>query len=268
MPQYTNLSQGTPFWVDLESTDKEASMSFYARVFGWEYDEAPPEEVGGMRYAWAKNSTGYPAGIYQEQEKTTESGQRPTWKMQILVDDMADVVGRVESCGGSIVVEPAQVGEYGISAVVAEPNGYGVTLWQPIQTGPTIKHEHGAMQWCELMTEDPRKTSQFFQELLGVRTEPMRMPDGSENSIVITEDGAVMSISALSGLSDELVARAGGSMLVVYFNVDDVDAAVERAVANGAELPDPPWDVPGIGRMAWIYDPQGALTALITPPSA
>ena len=53
-----------------------------------------------------------------------------------------------------------------------------------------------------------------------------------------------MSISALGGLSDELVERLGGPMWVVYFNVDDVDAAADRAVRHGGELPDPPWDGP------------------------
>ena len=77
-----------------------------------------------------------------------------------------------------------------------------------------------------------------------------------------------MSISALGGLSDELIARAGGSMWVTYFNVNDVDATVEIAVQHGADLPDPPWDVQGVGRMAWIYDPQGALVVLITPAPA
>ena len=96
----------------------------------------------------------------------------------------------------------------------------------------------------------------------------MEMPDGSVNSIVSTTDGRVMGISALDGLSEELRARFDGPTWVVYFNVDDVDAAVERAVQKGAELPDPPWDVPGVGRIAWIFDPMGALLGLITPPSS
>ena len=118
------------------------------------------------------------------------------------------------------------------------------------------------------MSTDADATIGFFRGVLEVKTDPMEMPDGSTNAIIVTDDGPVMSVSALSGLSDELVERASGSMWVVYFNVDDVDAAVESAVSKGAELPDPPWDVPGVGRMAWIYDPQGTLTALITPPAA
>ena len=268
MPQYTNLSQGTPFWVDLSSPDIAASMSFYANLFGWDYEEAPPEDVGGRRYAWAKNSSGYPAGIASLDDEETASGAKPQWSVQLLVDDMEDVTRRVADFGGSVVEAAANVGEYGIGAVIADPTGGRVNIWQAFQSGPTIKHEHGSMQWCELMTPDPETAAAFYRTLLSVETDPMEMPDGSVNSIMRTADGPVMGISALSGLSEELITRLGGPTWIVYFNVDDVDAAVERAVQHGAEVPDPPWDVPAIGRIAWIFDPYGALLGLITPPSS
>ena len=268
MPHYTNLTQGTPFWVDLSSPDIAASMSFYTNLFDWGYEEAPPEDVGGRRYAWAKNSSGYSAGIASQSNEEIESGAKPQWGIQILVDDMEDVTGRVLDLGGSVVEAPSKVGEYGIGAQIADPAGGRVNIWQAFQSGPTIKHEHGSMQWCELMTPDPETAAAFYRTLLRVKTDPMEMPDGSINSIVRTEDGPVMGISALGGLSEELLTRLGGPTWIVYFNVDDVDAAVERAVQNGAELPDPPWDVPGVGRIAWIFDPQGALLGLITPPSS
>lgn len=265
MPQYNNLNQGTPFWVDLSSPDIASSMSFYANLFGWGYDEAPPEDVGGRRYAWAKNSSGYPAGIASMDDEQIASGVKPSWSVQLLVDDIEEITERTTDFGGSVVAAPAKVGEYGIGAEIADPTGGRVNIWQAIQSGPTIKHEHGAMQWCELMTPDPEATAEFYRVLLRMKSAPMVMPDGSVNSIVSTADGPVMGISALGGLSDDLIARLGGPTWVVYFNVDDIDTAVERAVHHGGELPDPPWDVPGIGRMAWIYDPQGVLVALITP---
>lgn len=268
MPQYTNLSQGTPFWVDLSSPDITASMSFYADLFSWDYEEAPPEDVGGRRYAWAKTSSGYPAGMASQSDDEVASGVKPHWSIQVLVDDMDEVARRIADLGGSVVEGPAKVGEYGIGAAIADPTGGRVHIWQAIKSGPTIKHEHGAMQWCELMTPDPEAATAFYRMLLRVKTEPMEMPDGSVNSIISTADGPVMGISALDGLSDELLNRLGGPTWIVYFNVDDVDTAVERAVQNGAELPDPPWDVPGIGRIAWIFDPLGALVGLITPPSS
>lgn len=251
--------------MDLSSPDIVASMSFYAQLFGWGYDEAPPEDVGGRLYAWAKNESGYPAGVASLDDEAIASGAKSQWSVQLLVDDIEEVTRRVADFGGTVVVDPNKIGEYGISAEIADPTGGKVNIWQAFQSGPTVKHEHGSMQWCELMSPDPEAAAAFYRNSLQVSTDPMEMPDGSVNSIVSTKDGPVMGISALGGLSDELIARLGGPTWIVYFNVDDVDAAVERAVEHGAELPDPPWAVSGVGRMAWIYDPQGALLGLSKP---
>lgn len=265
MPQYTELGHGSPFWVDLGSPDLDASKSFYNGLFGWRYEEAPPEEVGGIRYVWAENSSGFAAGIAENEKGGIKGDARASWGVQLLVDDAEEVAGRVADLGGTVVAAPEKVGEYGVLAEVADPTGGTVKIWEAYQSGPTIKHEHGSMQWCELMTPDPEAAAAFFRTLLKAKTEPKEMPDGSVNSIVHTADGPVMGISSSGGLREDLQKRLGGAAWVVYFNVDDVDAATERAVARGGELPDPPWDVPGIGRIAWIVDPQGALVGLIKP---
>lgn len=51
----------------------------------------------------------------------------------------------------------------------------------------------------------------------------------------------------------------------LYITVDDVDAAVERAVANGGQVICPPMDCEEAGRMAHFADPQGAVIAVIKP---
>jgi predicted enzyme related to lactoylglutathione lyase len=45
----------------------------------------------------------------------------------------------------------------------------------------------------------------------------------------------------------------------VYFNVEDVDACVTKAETLGAKTVAPAMDVPGVGRMAMVSDPQGAM---------
>ena len=44
----------------------------------------------------------------------------------------------------------------------------------------------------------------------------------------------------------------------VYFSVADCDAAIERARALGGRLLFPATDVPAVGRIASLADPQGA----------
>ncbi len=240
-------------------------MAFYSHIFGWRFDETLSDQNGIDVYAFAKIEAGNPAAVSQQSDKYVESGVRPNWDVWVMVDDIIDVVLRVDDLGGAVIQSITKIGEYGISAVVSDPTGGIVNFWEAIRSGPTVLREHGAMQWCELMSTNPESAATFYRSLLDVTTNAMQMPDGSYNYIINTQDGPVFSISALDGLSDELIARAGGTIWVTYFNVEDVDAAIDRAVKHGAELPDPPWDVPGIGRMAWLYDPQGALLGLITP---
>jgi hypothetical protein len=50
---------------------------------------------------------------------------------------------------------------------------------------------------------------------------------------------------------------------LVYFGIDDVDAAADRIGSGGATVMVPPQDVPG-GRILVAQDPQGAVFAVFT----
>ena len=53
-----------------------------------------------------------------------------------------------------------------------------------------------------------------------------------------------------------------------YLAVDDVDARIEKAVAAGAKLAKPIFDIPHIGRLAILMLPGGAAMGWITPASS
>ena len=50
---------------------------------------------------------------------------------------------------------------------------------------------------------------------------------------------------------------------LVYFAVDDCDAKVQKATELGAKVMKPADDIPGVGRFAILFDPQGAAFAII-----
>ena len=51
----------------------------------------------------------------------------------------------------------------------------------------------------------------------------------------------------------------------VYFAVDDAAATAERATELGATLMMEPTAMPGVGTLAAISDPQGAMFSIMTP---
>jgi predicted enzyme related to lactoylglutathione lyase len=55
---------------------------------------------------------------------------------------------------------------------------------------------------------------------------------------------------------------------LVYVAVDDVDAAVARALSLGATASFPCADVPGVGRVGGLVDPAGAAIAVGRSASA
>jgi predicted enzyme related to lactoylglutathione lyase len=52
-----------------------------------------------------------------------------------------------------------------------------------------------------------------------------------------------------------------------YLAVDDVDARAKKAVAAGARIMKPAFDVPGVGRIVILMEPGGAGIGWITPAS-
>ena len=50
---------------------------------------------------------------------------------------------------------------------------------------------------------------------------------------------------------------------MIYFAVDDCDAAAEKAQRAGANVLMPPSDIPDVGRFSVLTDPQGAAFAMI-----
>ena len=124
----------------------------------------------------------------------------------------------------------------------------------------------GAFSWNELMTPDPEAALAFYTALFGWNVQKMPMP-GGEYHVVRVGDTSVGGVMAIPP-----AAKAGGMppSWGSYVTVADVDATARQAVALGGKVVHGPQDIPGVGRMAVIIDPQGAALNVIaySPPSA
>jgi uncharacterized protein len=124
----------------------------------------------------------------------------------------------------------------------------------------------GAFSWNELMTPDPEVALAFYTALFGWNVQKMPMP-GGEYHVVRVGDTSVGGVMAIPP-----AAKAGGMPpnWGSYVTVADVDATARQAAALGGKVVHGPQDIPGVGRMAVIIDPQGAALNVIaySPPSA
>src|SRR5688572_9882465 len=105
----------------------------------------------------------------------------------------------------------------------------------------------GKFVWYELSTSDPKRAQAFYTQLFGWK--------------VHTKDPQYAEIEAngqhVGGMTAPHDPHTPPHWMM-YVDVDSVDDAVQRVKRAGGAAVAEPFDVPNVGRMAVIRDPQGA----------
>ncbi|MEM1285668.1 MAG: VOC family protein [Pseudomonadota bacterium] len=121
---------------------------------------------------------------------------------------------------------------------------------------------HGAFHWNELMTRDVAGAQKLYSQSMGWTFEQMPMPDGTLYHICMSGDVTVGGMFDISK-SPQFAEMPAGWM--AYIAVDDVDAALAKAKGEGAVVMGEPFDVQGVGRIAMVRQPDGAMVGWMTP---
>ncbi|MEZ5670585.1 MAG: VOC family protein [Alphaproteobacteria bacterium] len=121
----------------------------------------------------------------------------------------------------------------------------------------------GSFFWNELMTPDPAAAAAFYKAVVGWDKGAMPMPggEGGEYHLWQVGDETMGGMMQMSGPQFQGVPPHW----MAYVHVADVDAAAAKAGSSGGAVHAPPFDVPGVGRIAIVADPAGAMLGLITP---
>jgi len=120
---------------------------------------------------------------------------------------------------------------------------------------------HGTFCWNELMAHDVEKAKAFYSKVVGWAFDGMPMPDGGTYWVARLGDQRVGGIFPMVGPQFKNMPERWVSILAV----DDVDARVKKATAAGAKVMKPPFDIPDVGRVAYIEEPGGAMIGWLTP---
>ena len=120
---------------------------------------------------------------------------------------------------------------------------------------------HGKFFWNELMTRQVERAKKFYADTIGWSFEGVPTPDGTTYWLAKMDDQPVGGIFDISG--PEYKGVPDGWM--PYIAVDDVDARVKKAVAAGARVMKPAFELPGVGRIVILMEPGGAGIGWITP---
>ncbi len=257
MSERTSYTPGTPCWVDLATPDIEAAARFYGEVLGWEVPELPNSaEMGGYRRA-KKNGKDV-AGVMP----LMQEGQPPAWSTYVSVADADATAAAVTANGGTQVAEPMDVMELGRMAVFTDPTGAFFGIWQPgTFHGAELVNEAGTVGWNELGTRDTAAAKEFYGAVFGWSYDDEPSPRVGTYTIWKVGEamvGGMIDLNAL-GMPAEIPAN-----WLVYFTVEDADAAVEKVQSGGGSVMNGPIDIP-VGRFAVVADRFGAAFAVMQP---
>lgn len=255
MAQTITALTNRPAWVDLSTSDAEAARDFYAKLFGWQLEVSEDPQYGG--YATAKLGDASVSGIGPRQ-----SDDAPTaWSMYIGTDDVDALATKVQANGGTVAAPPFDVGDQGRMAVFQDPTGAFFSAWQPAGMNQFVSNRPNAFGWAELSARGVGSAIPFYESTFGWTHSTSPFGDGQEYTSFAIDGEDVAGAFEM----DPNTPAEVPSNWTVYFLVDDVDAAFQRAIELGGREMVAPQDFPG-GRFAIVSDPQGAVFGLMIVP--
>ena len=122
-----------------------------------------------------------------------------------------------------------------------------------------MPNQHGEFIWYELATENADAAQQFYSAILGWRVTDSGQP-GVDYRLLHARDedtGEWRAIGGLMPLSEDMKQGGARPVWLGYIGVDDVDRTVATVTALGGNVQMPATDIPDVGRLAMVSDPQG-----------
>jgi uncharacterized protein len=252
MAEINSYENGTPCWVDIGTSDLEGAVQFYSDLFGWEI-EIGPAEMGHYSNATIRGKT--VAALADQQQPGAAF-----WATYLAVDNLDESVAKVVPAGGTVIVEPMDVAEFGRMAVILDPGGAQISLWQAgDHLGAQLVNETGTVCWNELMTRNHEESIAFFEAVVGL-TAVKQGFDGADYYEFRLPSGR--RVAGLMPMIGDMWPAEIPDHWMVYFAVDDTDQTAARCVELGGVVSVPPNDIPP-GSFAILNDPQGAHFSVI-----
>ncbi|MFE3068760.1 VOC family protein [Streptomyces sp. NPDC059247] len=248
--------EGTPVWTDAMFTDLEGAKTFYGDVLGWTFGESS-SEYGNYTQAY-KNGKAVAAVVPPMPGQDGEA--RSAWCLYLASPDVAATAEKIRSAGGTVLMEPMQVGDFGSMCLAQDPAGVTFGVWQAGRhEGFELEGETGSYTWAEVFTREPAKSDAFFTEVFGYGSKKIK---DEHVDYRIFDLGGPQPVLGRMVMSAEDFPPEVPSYVQLYFAVDNCDKAVEAAERLGGRKVFGPMDSP-FGRFAAVLDPQGAPFAVI-----
>jgi predicted enzyme related to lactoylglutathione lyase len=255
MGEVSRYPHGTFCWIDLATTDVPAAKHFYGRLFGWETEDLPS---GESTYTMCRKDGKDVAAIYEPLEPQ-RSQFPPHWNSYIAVDDLDEAAAQANGLGAGVIAEPFDVTDTGRMAVIQDPVGAVVSLWEPKPfLGARLVNEVGTWSWNELVAPEMEAAKAFYGGLFGWEAEDV--PEG------IPRASFSLGRYLIGGVHAPAAQEGDAPRWEISFRVTDVDESTSRAEELGGSVLFPPMDIP-VGRFSIVSDNAGAAFTITAFPA-
>jgi hypothetical protein len=245
MGERTSYAPGTFSWSELATSDADGAKAFYGKVLGWDFEDVPIPD--GSVYTMASRDGKQVGAMYQTAD------QPPHWNCYVTVASVDESAAKAGELGANVIAEPFDVMDVGRMAVIADPAGAVLCLWEALTSiGAQLVNTPGALTWNDLLTNDAAGAEAFYGGLFGWTF--AEIPDAGGYRIIRNGE------------------RSNGGMMprddsppawMPYFGHEDVDGLRGELEGLGAR---PLSDVIRMpqGSILPAMDPQGAVFAIWT----
>lgn len=240
-------------WYELLTTNLAAAQAFYGKVIGWNVTDASTSQFA---YRLFNVGQAPAAGLMELPPEGRKRGATPRWVGYVAVRDIDGAVTQLRTLGGSVYVPPTD-SNIGRVAVVTDPQVATFGLIGGLKFGAAPETGGpGRVGWHELLAGESRAAFSFYSALFGWQ-KAQAEGEMVESYHLFSACGRTQ-----GGIFTKFAATPVPFWLY-YFEVGDLDAAIDQVKAGGGRVAQGPIEVSGGSWAARCIDPQGAMFALL-----
>jgi predicted enzyme related to lactoylglutathione lyase len=257
MGERTNHAPGTFSWADLSTSDLDAATPFYEGLLGWSHNDNDTGD-GGIYRMFQQDGKDVAAGSAQRDEERAQ-GVPPHWNNYVTVESADATASRTAELGGTVIVPPFDVLEAGRMAVIADPTGAVLCVWEPrASIGAQLVNEPGTLTWNDLATTDVDVAKRFYSDLLGWSYEDV----GSDEMPYATIRNGDRMNGGMRPLGDQEQQMGVPPNWMPYFVSGGIEKDAAQIADLGGQVMVGPMSILQGSKIAVARDPQGAVFAL------
>ena len=250
--QQSPMPVGAFSWNELLTTDEAAAAKFYGAVFGWKPEDFPH---AGTKYTLFQNGGQTVGGMMKRPNEQCP----PNWMGYVTVANADETARKISEAGGKLLLEPFDVPTVGRIAVLQDPQGAALGIFQPLKNAaPCAKNR---IVWCDIPVSNLDRAVRFYSAVLGAPVSKHEEHGMTFALLPHKENEVGGCLVPDGGMTEGMKPSANGPMVYVSCQ-GRLDEAIAAVVPNGGKVLKPKHPIGPYGFRAIVLDSEGNRIAL------